>query len=161
MQYNFLIGEYFAKLQARTWSSRALSSSFSSAVVRRTKWWGVGVVICLEWGADCLHMVQLTSLPSTNPVISCQASFYRAMLCIRGTSHGPVSVSVSVCLSQVGVLLKRLDCGLKKFRHSNSSVYRWYPQVVRRRFVLTHLRQWKRLVASWLSAHCLSRIASD
>jgi len=25
------------------------------------------------------------------------ASFYRAMLCIRGTSHGPVSVSVSVC----------------------------------------------------------------
>ena len=25
--------------------------------------------------------------------------FYRAMLCIRGTSHGPVSVSVCVCLS--------------------------------------------------------------
>ena len=24
--------------------------------------------------------------------------FYRAMLCIRGTSHGPVSVSVSVCV---------------------------------------------------------------
>ena len=24
---------------------------------------------------------------------------YRAMLCIRGTSHGPVSVSLSVCLS--------------------------------------------------------------
>ena len=23
--------------------------------------------------------------------------FYRAMLCIRGTSQGPVSVSVSVC----------------------------------------------------------------
>jgi len=29
--------------------------------------------------------------------------FYRAMLCIRGTSHGPVSV----CLSQAGILLKR------------------------------------------------------
>jgi len=26
-------------------------------------------------------------------------SFYRAMLCIRGTSHGPVSVCLSVCLS--------------------------------------------------------------
>ena len=25
--------------------------------------------------------------------------FYRAMLCIRGTSHGPVSVCVCVCLS--------------------------------------------------------------
>ena len=32
---------------------------------------------------------------------------YRAMLCIRGTSHGPVSV----CLSQVGVLLRRLNVG--------------------------------------------------
>jgi len=26
-------------------------------------------------------------------------------------------------------------CGLRKFRHSKSSVYRWYPQVVRGRFV--------------------------
>ena len=26
-------------------------------------------------------------------------AFYRAMLCIRGTSHGPVSVCLSVCLS--------------------------------------------------------------
>jgi len=42
-------------------------------------------------------------------------AFYRAMLCIRGTSHGPVSVRPSVCLSvcpsQVGVLLKRLNVG--------------------------------------------------
>ena len=46
--------------------------------------------------------------------------FYRAMLCIRGTSHGPVSLSVlclfvsvclSVCLSQVRVLQKRLNVG--------------------------------------------------
>ena len=29
----------------------------------------------------------------------CLWSFYRAMLCIRGTSHGPVSVCLSVCLS--------------------------------------------------------------
>jgi len=33
--------------------------------------------------------------------------YYRAMLCIRGTSHGPVSVR----LSQVGVLLKLLNVG--------------------------------------------------
>jgi len=31
---------------------------------------GVGVVICLERGADCLHMVQLMPLPSQNPIIS-------------------------------------------------------------------------------------------
>jgi len=48
--------------------------------------------------------------------------FYRAMLCIRGTSHGPVSVCPPVCLSvclsirpsQVGVLLKRLNVGSHK-----------------------------------------------
>ena len=36
-------------------------------------------------------------------------AFYHAMLCIRGTSHGPVSVCLSVRPSQVGVLLKRLN----------------------------------------------------
>ena len=41
---------------------------------------------------------------------------YRAMLCIRGTSHGPVSVSVCVCVcpSQAGVLLKRQNVGSHK-----------------------------------------------
>jgi len=37
----------------------------------KIEWWGVGVVICLEWGADRLHMVQLTPLPSQNLIISC------------------------------------------------------------------------------------------
>ena len=40
--------------------------------------------------------------------------FYRAMLCIRGTSRGPVSVCLCLCLSQVGVLLKRLNVGSHK-----------------------------------------------
>jgi len=40
--------------------------------------------------------------------------FYRAMIRIRGTSHGPVSVCPSVRLSQVGVLLKRLNVGSHK-----------------------------------------------
>jgi len=43
-------------------------------------------------------------------------SFYPAMLCIRGTSHGPVSVCV--CLTQVGVLLKRLNVGSQKQHHT-------------------------------------------
>ena len=58
--------------------------------------------------------------------LSCRGNhffgFYRAMLCIRGTSHGPVSVclSVCVCLSQVGVLLKRLNVGSHKQHHTIS-----------------------------------------
>ena len=46
----------------------------------KTEWWGAGMVICLERGAD-LHMAQLMPLPLT---ISCfseiQIGFYRAML---------------------------------------------------------------------------------
>ena len=44
--------------------------------------------------------------------------FYRAMLCIRGTSHGSVSVCPSVCPSQVGVLLKRLNVGSREQHHT-------------------------------------------
>jgi len=40
------------------------------------------------------------------------------MLCIRGTSHGPVSVSVCVCLSQAGILLKRQNVGSHKHHHT-------------------------------------------
>ena len=29
---------------------------------RETEWWGAGMVVCLEWGANDLHMVQLISL---------------------------------------------------------------------------------------------------
>jgi len=39
----------------------------------RPEWWHVGVVICLEWGADCLHMVQLMPLHPKTP--SSLASF--------------------------------------------------------------------------------------
>jgi len=45
-------------------------------------------------------------------------TFYRAMLCIRGTSHGPVSVCLSVRPSQVGVLLKQLNVGSHKQHHT-------------------------------------------
>jgi len=54
--------------------------------------------------------------------LACKFGFYRAMLRIRGTSHGPVSVRLSVCPSvrpsQVGVLLKRLNVGSHKQHHT-------------------------------------------
>ena len=39
----------------------------------KIEWWGVGVVVCLEQGADCLHMVQLMPLHPRTP--SSLASF--------------------------------------------------------------------------------------
>ena len=35
------------------------------------EWWDDSVAICLEWGADFLHRVQLMPLPSQNLIISC------------------------------------------------------------------------------------------
>ena len=31
----------------------------------------MAVVICLERGADCLHMVQLMPMPYPNPIVCC------------------------------------------------------------------------------------------
>jgi len=39
----------------------------ASGLLKKTEWWGAGVVICLEKGAD-LHMAQLMPLPLT---VSC------------------------------------------------------------------------------------------
>jgi len=33
----------------------------------KSEWWGVGVVICLQRGVDCLHMVQLIPHTHTHP----------------------------------------------------------------------------------------------
>ena len=46
--------------------------------------WGVGVVVCLEWGADCLHMVQLMPLRPKTP--SSLASFNPDWFYLSGTS---------------------------------------------------------------------------
>ena len=50
--------------------------------------------------SDCLYRASKISLTSLTLLIWRQAvHLYRAMLCIRGTSHGPVSVRLSVCPS--------------------------------------------------------------
>jgi len=60
------------------------------------------MVICLEQGAADLHMAQLMPLPLA---LSCfskmQIGFYRATLCIRGTSHGPVSVCLPLTVTLI------------------------------------------------------------
>jgi len=51
-----------------------------------------------EWQWHQLgHMQACTSLQTDNHASTRPLSFYRSMLCIRGTSHGPVSVCL--CLS--------------------------------------------------------------
>ena len=64
----------------------------------KTKWWGAGVVICLERGAD-LHMAQLMPLPLT---VSCsskiQIDFTFLVRAHPGSpGEGPLKGCVCVC----------------------------------------------------------------
>ena len=65
----------------------------------KTEWWGVGVVICLERGAD-LHMAQLMPLPVT---VSCfskiQIGFTLLLLAYLGSPGKRATKQVCVLKS--------------------------------------------------------------
>ena len=67
---------------------------------KKTEWWGAGMVICLELGAD-LYMAQLIPLPLT---VSCfskiQIGFTFLVLAHRVVlEKGPLNGCVCVCLA--------------------------------------------------------------
>ena len=71
----------------------------------KTEWWGAGVVICLERGAD-LHMAQLMPVPLT---VSCfseiQIGFTFLVAAHPGSpgKRGPLNVCVFVIIADVDV----------------------------------------------------------
>jgi len=73
-------------------------------VCKKTEWWGAGVVICLERGAD-LHMAQLIPVPLT---VSCfskiHVGFFFLVLAHLGSpgqrAIKRVCVCVCVCVCQ-------------------------------------------------------------
>jgi len=62
---------------------------------KKLEWWGAGVVICLERGAD-LHMAQLMPLPLT---VSCSSKIHIefTFLVPAHLEKGPVNRCVCVC----------------------------------------------------------------
>ena len=84
-----------------------------------------------EWQWHQLGNMQVCiSLQTDNHASTPPLSFYRAILCIRGTSHGPVSVRLSVRQSQVGVLLKRRITQTTPHDSTGSLVFwcQWSPR---------------------------------
>jgi len=77
----------------------------------------IGLVVLGKFVSQIFFSVRGPNMEKKLPAGSVSA-FYRAMLCIRGTSHGPVSVRPSVCPSQAGVLLKRQNVGSHKQHHT-------------------------------------------
>jgi len=65
---------------------------------KKTEWWGAGVVICLELGAD-LHMAQLMPLPLTGSCFSKSRLvlpfWYRLTRVVL--EKGPLNGCVCVC----------------------------------------------------------------
>jgi len=65
---------------------------------KKLEWWGAGLVVCLEWGAD-LHMVQLMPLPLT---VSCfskiQTGFAFLVPAYLGSSGKRAVKRVCVCV---------------------------------------------------------------
>ena len=109
---------------------------------KKTEWWGAGVVICLEQGAD-LHMAQLMPLPLTVSCFSkiqigstflvlaylgspgkrfvkrvCVCTYMYLVLLRCNAMLVQYMVRACVCLSQVVVLRKRLHIGSRKQHHT-------------------------------------------
>ena len=62
---------------------------------KKTEWWGAGVVICLELGAD-LHIAQLMPLPLTVSRFSKIVFWHRLTQVVP--DKGPLNVCVCVCV---------------------------------------------------------------
>ena len=67
---------------------------------KKTEWWGAGVVICLERGAD-LHIAQLMSLPLTVSCFSKIQIAFTFLVPAHPSSPGKRAVKrVCVCVSE-------------------------------------------------------------
>ena len=68
---------------------------------KKTEWWGAGMVICLEWGAD-LHMAQLMPLPLTVSCFSKIQIGFTFLVPVHPGSPGKRAVKlVCVCVMSV------------------------------------------------------------
>jgi len=98
-------------------------------------------------------------------------SFYRAMLCIRRTSHGPVSVCPSVCLSvrlKSGVLLKRLNIGSHKQHHIIVQDFSFLMPKISAKFDRGHPLRGRQMQVGWVKigdfrqiTGCISKTVQD
>ena len=95
VRYRILLTSISATLQCL--DAVGWAAGRASGLVK-TDWWSAGVVVCLERGAGCLHMVQLMPLPLT---VSCSSKiqlgfifWYRLTQVVP--ERGPLNVCVCV-----------------------------------------------------------------
>jgi len=81
----------------------------------KIEWWGAGVVICLEQGADCLHMAQLIPLPLTVCVKS-------RLVYLSGTGSTGQKAAKRVCLCVCVWLFVRVHTLRQRARDLSASI---------------------------------------
>ena len=86
----------------------------------------------ISW-AICKSAPRSRQITTPAPHHSEPRDFIFGTLTYHSTSHPAEEKSLKGAWS--GSPEQFLHCGLRKFRHSKSSVYRWYTQLDRRRFV--------------------------
>jgi len=96
---------YKGKLHSSMSTDRAFSAltllvgrQVGHPACKKTEWWGAGVVICLQRGAD-LHTAQLMPLPLT---VSCFSKIQIGFTCLvlaypGSTEKGPLNMCVLTC----------------------------------------------------------------
>ena len=85
------------------------------------------IMLSLIIDSNTLHINWPSSWPVDNLKGLVFYPFYRAMLCIRGTSHGPVSVCVCVCLCLCPSVTSRCSTKTAKRRITQTTNTR-YPR---------------------------------
>jgi len=80
----------------------------------KIEWWGVGVVVCLERGANCLHIVQLMPLSSPSSLASFKSrlvlSFWYRLTQVVLEKRLLNGCSSSSCCCSLFSLVYKLDC---------------------------------------------------
>jgi len=101
--------------------------------------------------------------PKLNATVPAEI-FYRTMLCIRGTSHGPVSVCLSVrlsvCPSQVGVLLKQLNVESHKQHHAIAQHSSFLTPKISAKFDRGHPLRGRQMKVGWVKIGDFLQITS-
>ena len=129
---------------------------------KKTEWWGAGVVICLERGAD-LHIAQLMPLPLTVSCFSKIQIGFTFLVPAHPGSPGQraikrVCVCVCVVLLVLGLVLWSPSCEIGvngRFRDDLSSILSPVERVNQPRLLALAAQPWSWLLSQTIRITCL------
>jgi len=114
----------------------------------KNEWWGAGVVVCLEWGAD-LHTAQLMPLPLMS-LASAKSRLVFAFLVPAHPGSPRQRAFKRVCVCATGKLIASIT-----INWSNYIIYPTRPERMSQPFHTAGHRQYKQEQHRWVSRQLL------